>query len=786
MSHLKLICEIEGRIETYRRKAHHNCLWFRSLKALQIVLASALPLVSTFGVVFRWGTAAAFLLLDVLLAPAQQSLGTFTLYSLPPFQAPVLPAAPRAITVGPDGALWFTESYGAKIGRITTSGQIIEYPITTQDPNQNNELPGITAGSDGALWFTEPGKIGRITTTGEITEYKVSSNSGLWGIVSGPDGALWFTDSTDGAIGRITTTGVVTKYPVPVSYYGPNYITVGPDGALWFTDGDGKIGRITTAGAVTEYSIPTSSGVAWGIAAGPDGALWFLETSADKIGRITTSGAVTEYKVPGSNNVLMGIAAGADGALWYTEQLSGIIGRITTAGVITQYKVPGGFPSPWNITSGPDGALWFTDPDSAVGRIGSITTGVSPPSPVQTGTITIKSNLSNATFLLTPSVAGAPPGGPYPVTLPNVPVGQYSITFSDVQGYVTPSSLQQTLTARGTITFDGEYSSVSPPPFLQTIFLIHGIGQDASGMAGLASSLQDEKYGVDRSRFRIDAGFDFGYCANIATANVASCSNDCTIQNGARALALYVNQQNPTGDIVLIGYSMGGLIARDMILNNYANVITNHHVSALITLGTPNLGYPYDPRDSVVMCGNLVGQMFGDFRNPAAAAPPLPAVAGQPSDFTDANGSRVALSGYLYGLNMAWLAGGFVGPDIWFAGAGEYSTIPVRAVNGRGCPTRNGFSDSVVCADSAAPAFGIGPGLPWPWFGPQYSHTGGLLDALATLFILGDPLGLAGSDPLFNPPTQGDLVAELRKLINGLPVSSANAQQLKRPSWATK
>src|SRR3979409_623799 len=51
-----LIHEIRDRIDSYRRKARHNCLWFRCLKGIQILFASAIPLGSIFGVVFNWGT----------------------------------------------------------------------------------------------------------------------------------------------------------------------------------------------------------------------------------------------------------------------------------------------------------------------------------------------------------------------------------------------------------------------------------------------------------------------------------------------------------------------------------------------------------------------------------------------------------------------------------------------------------------------------------------------------------------------------------------------------------
>src|SRR5690242_10683771 len=85
---------------------------------------------------------------------------------------------PMGIATGSDGALWFTEFYGNRIGRITTTGALTEYPVPTAD----SQPQGIAAGSDGALWFTEfdAFKIGRITTDGAFTEYSVSTGKPNW------------------------------------------------------------------------------------------------------------------------------------------------------------------------------------------------------------------------------------------------------------------------------------------------------------------------------------------------------------------------------------------------------------------------------------------------------------------------------------------------------------------------------------------------------------------------------------------------------------------------------
>jgi virginiamycin B lyase len=77
-----------------------------------------------------------------------------------------------------------------------------EFPI----PTAGSFPQGIAAGSDGALWFTESNgnKIGRVTTAGIITEFTVPTAGGSpQSIAAGPDGALWFTSDGSDSIGRV-------------------------------------------------------------------------------------------------------------------------------------------------------------------------------------------------------------------------------------------------------------------------------------------------------------------------------------------------------------------------------------------------------------------------------------------------------------------------------------------------------------------------------------------------------------------------------------------------------
>ena len=269
-------------------------------------------------------------------------------------------------------------------------GQITEFRLPA-----GGSPEGITAGPDGNLWFTEVGAnaIGRITTSGQITEFPPpAAESRPVGITAGPDDNLWFTEVGANAIGRITTSGQITEFPLPVAESRPVGITAGPDGNLWFTAGP-MIGRITPSGEITRFSLPDKSTLPQSIVAGPDGNLWF--TTHEEIGRITPLGHVTEFPLPNekssayysSESSVQTITSGPDGNLWFSGRIPGIgalIGRIATDGQITEFQLGG--TSSYGITAGPDGNVWYTASTYCEG--GPFTCMGSTPVPSTVGRIT--------------------------------------------------------------------------------------------------------------------------------------------------------------------------------------------------------------------------------------------------------------------------------------------------------------------------------------------------------------------------------------------------------------
>jgi virginiamycin B lyase len=308
------------------------------------------------------------------------TLGLFTLLSLASSAWAIdefpAPGNPGGLAAGPDGAIWFTEETGNKIGRMTTGGAItheIGVPTAGSLPTE------IAVGPDGLMWFTEfnANKVGRVNPDLTISEFSLSGNPD--GITSGPDGAVWVTRFGSDQISRLSTSGsVLDSYPVGNE---PGDITVGPDGRLWFTQSAGNsIGAVTTTGSYTPYGLPNPGSEPSGITS-TGGALWFTEHLGNRIGRISTTGAISEF--PAGSGEPSGIATGSDGAIWFTETGPNRIGRLSPAGTLTnEFVVPTPGSQPGGIAAGPDGALWFAEfAANQIGRIAVAPPFVPPPPP---------------------------------------------------------------------------------------------------------------------------------------------------------------------------------------------------------------------------------------------------------------------------------------------------------------------------------------------------------------------------------------------------------------------
>jgi streptogramin lyase len=304
-------------------------------------------------------------------------------------------ANPVDIAVGADGNLWFSDQGTTEaIGRITPSGQITETAAGTGGLNAGAAPDEIVPGPNGTLWFldvsgTKPA-IGRITASGQIGEFSMGIDPGamLNDLTAGPDGDMWFTDRQSGhpGIGRVSPAGSITEFSVANSMSMPNQITAGPDGNVWFSDNGAPaaIGRVKPDGTIDEFSTGLQMGADpdGGITAGPDGNVWFTDEYAPhrEVGRITPSGSIQEFDDHGTGlNLQNDLVLGIDGNLWMPESTDGAVGvAVPSSGAVTEFPTTDPNADLEAMTVGPDGNLWFTDRQTGKPMIGKVAMDLAP------------------------------------------------------------------------------------------------------------------------------------------------------------------------------------------------------------------------------------------------------------------------------------------------------------------------------------------------------------------------------------------------------------------------
>jgi uncharacterized protein (TIGR03437 family) len=362
-----------------------------------------------------------------------------------------------------------------------------------------------------------------------------------------------------------------------------------------------------------------------------------------------------------------------------------------------------------------------------------------------TGAIAAGANVTRNTFTAevgglpaTVTYAGAAPGNVFGFAQANV-----TIPMNLPNGGNLPLVLRSGgVSTQANITVSVE---IPPPAAVTSVFLIHGINQSASDMNAFRNTLLGPG-GLNPAFYSVDATFDFADC----TQN-AACGASCTLANGAQRLAQHIINRNPPGDVVLVGYSLGGLLARDLIANNWSNILGRYRIR-LVTLAAPLLGYPYTSFDSLVSCGRLLNEMDGNWR---VTMPPVP-----------------QLSGYLNDIMVKWRNGSFPGAGAWLAASGRFCATGVRGQTG--CRDANLRNDGVVCDDSAAynietPA-GTAPSRRWQDPSALYAHTSNPFAAL----IFGCAAQLGVNLTLSDPPP-GPLLNEILAAIRGTAPQAAPA-----------
>lgn len=232
--------------------------------------------------------------------------GKYQVYALPTLTVPdpsnpgktlTLPSAPNDIALDAHGNLWFTELNADALGKLDQhTGQIQQYPISSDKSVQKLNPYGVTIDPHGMVWFTEASgsHVGRLDpATGKFSFFAMSGPvNPLMEIASDIHGTIWITSFSGGLLLNLNPqTGTFTPHYAPHSgdetggIYG---LAIGPAGEVWITlSAENEISRLDP---ITKhfivYHIPTSDSLPLGVAMAANHTLWFTESGKDKIGML--------------------------------------------------------------------------------------------------------------------------------------------------------------------------------------------------------------------------------------------------------------------------------------------------------------------------------------------------------------------------------------------------------------------------------------------------------------------------------------------------------------------
>ncbi len=213
------------------------------------------------------------------------------------YQLPVSLPITWSLTTTLDNSIWLTDA---------NSSQIIRFDPASQNFTQYHLASGsypmeIVRGPDGAVWFSElyAHKIGRIQPdNGLLTEYPTPNNdTAPSGLVFDRNGTLWvsmvsFNQSVPNTLATLDlATGTYHYFEMPTPISQPTGIAVDSSGMIWFAEhGPSLIGRFDpTTGDLIQIATSAKAGVTttlpYWMVEDPTGDIWFNEHEANRIAK---------------------------------------------------------------------------------------------------------------------------------------------------------------------------------------------------------------------------------------------------------------------------------------------------------------------------------------------------------------------------------------------------------------------------------------------------------------------------------------------------------------------
>lgn len=152
----------------------------------------------------------------------KSQLQSVTFGAVTEFALPSPARSPNAITVAPDGSVWFGEQAVPGVGHLDPNGTLVEYAwpfhyayASSNDCSYEDSIWGIALWN-GSVWATDVNGnqlVGLDPATGSVTTVKLAGNDSFpISLTVGPDNSLWVSELSSSQIGRIYTNGTLVEY----------------------------------------------------------------------------------------------------------------------------------------------------------------------------------------------------------------------------------------------------------------------------------------------------------------------------------------------------------------------------------------------------------------------------------------------------------------------------------------------------------------------------------------------------------------------------------------------
>ena len=157
-----------------------------------------------------------------------------------------LRGGPLGVAVSGDGTVWATLQAANQLLRLSADGEMSTFDI----PTRSSSSADIAVGSDGAVWFLEfrGNKVGRFAD-GRFEEFSMGEQSaGLTGLAVAADGSAWFGMLRRGSLGRLRD-GKLREFKLPREGARPYSVAIDLQGNVWYTDISGYVGMLKASAA---------------------------------------------------------------------------------------------------------------------------------------------------------------------------------------------------------------------------------------------------------------------------------------------------------------------------------------------------------------------------------------------------------------------------------------------------------------------------------------------------------------------------------------------------------